>query len=113
MSKAGIEISTIAREIYDSGKRLENGAKELFNLAKEMADAEKNYRQALQVEIVKLKSEGMQVTLIPDVARGKTAELKYKRDLAEARYKSGRDALEAIQSQMNGLQSILKWETEV
>lgn len=108
-----LELSDISREIYDSGKRLENGSKELFKLAKEMAETERDYRRALQIEIVKLKSEGMQATLIPDVARGKTSELKFKRDLAEARYKSARDSIEAIMSQMNGLQSILRIQKEI
>jgi MarR-like DNA-binding transcriptional regulator SgrR of sgrS sRNA len=108
-----MDLADISKEIYDSGKRLENGSKELFKLAKEMAETERDYRRALQIEIVKLKAEGMQATLIPDVARGKTSELKFKRDLAEARYKSARDSIEAIMSQMNGLQSILKIQKEI
>lgn len=108
-----LEVSTIAKEIYESGKRLENGSKQLFTLAKEMAETEQEYRKALGLEIVKLKTEGMQATLIPDVARGRTSELKFKRDLAEARYKSARDSIEAISQQMNGLQSLLKIYQEV
>jgi len=42
-----------------------------------------------------------------------TSDLKFERDLAEARYKSGRDNLQAIQSQMNGLQSILRVQTNI
>lgn len=108
-----MELSQIAKEIYESGKRLENGSKQLFSLAKEMAETEAEYRKALAVEIMKLKTEKMPVTIINDLARGNTSDLKFKRDLAEARYKSARDSLEAIQSQMNGLQSILKIQTEV
>lgn len=108
-----IEISDITKEIYESGKRLEKGSKELFSLAKEMAESEREYRKALQVEIVKLRLEKVQATLIPDIARGETSELKFKRDLAESRYKSARDSLNAIQSQMNGLQSILRIEKEI
>lgn len=108
-----MELSQISKEIYDSGKRLENGSKQLFTLAKEMAESERDYRKALQIEIIKLRDEKVQATLIPDVARGITSELKFKRDLAEARYKSARDSLEAIQSQMNGLQSILRLQTDI
>ena len=78
-----------------------------------MAEAERDYRRALQMEIVKLKDEGIKVTLIPDIARGETSELKYKRDLAKARYTSARDSLEAIKSQMSGLQTIVKYMEEV
>jgi MarR-like DNA-binding transcriptional regulator SgrR of sgrS sRNA len=108
-----VELSQIAKEIYESGKRLENGSKQLFTLSKEMAESEREYRRALQIEILQLRDQKVQATLIPDIARGKTSELKFKRDLAEARYKSARDSLEAIQSQMNGLQSILKIYQEV
>jgi hypothetical protein len=113
MMEKVIEVSTIAKEIYESGKRLENGTNKLFTLAREMAETERDYRRALQTEIVKLRTEGVQVTLIPDMARGATSELKFKRDLAEARYKSGRDSIEAIKSLMSGLQTVLKVQTEV
>lgn len=108
-----MDVPVIAKEIYESGKRLEKGSRELFTLAKEMAESEREYRKALQIEILKLRDQKVQATLIPDIARGITADLKFKRDLGEARYKSARDSLEAIQSQMNGLQSILRIQTEV
>lgn len=108
-----IEVAVIAKEIYDSGKRLENGSKSLFQLSKEMAESEQAYRKALAIEIMKLRDDKVQATLIPDIARGNTADLKFKRDLSEARYKSARDSLSAIESQMNGLQSIMKYQTEV
>lgn len=108
-----MELVTITKEIYESGKRLEKGADMLFTLAKNMAETEKEYRKALQVEILKLKTEGMSVTLIPDLARGATSELKFKRDLAESQYKSAKDMLEAIQAQMNGLQSILRIQEKI
>lgn len=108
-----MELVTITKEIYESGKRLEKGSKELFSLAKEMAETERDYRRALQIEIVKLRAEKVQATLVPDIARGLTADLKFNRDLAEARYKSARDSLEAIKAQANGLQSILKIQKDI
>jgi len=108
-----LELSDITREIYESGKRLEKGSKELFSLAKEMAETERDYRKALQIEITTLRTDKVQATLIPDIARGNTSDLKFKRDLAEARYKSARDSLNAIESQMNGLQSILRIQKEI
>lgn len=108
-----LELTNITKEIYESTVRLKNGSKEIFKLAKAKAEKERDYRKALAIEIVKLKSEGKPSTLIPDIARGNTAELKFERDLAEAEYVAGRDSLEAIQSQMNGLQSILKVQSDV
>lgn len=108
-----MDLSDISREIYESGKRLENGSNKLFAYAKAMAETEREYRKALGIEILRLKDTGLQTTLIPDVARGNMAELKFKRDLAEAEYKSARNMLEAIMSQMNGLQSLLKIQKEI
>lgn len=85
----------------------------LFKLAQAMAETERVYRRSLGIEIVKLKSDKVQATLIPDIARGMTSDLKFERDLAEARYKSGRDNLQAIQAQMNGLQSVLRVQTNI
>lgn len=108
-----IDTVEITQEIYESAKRLQGAGDALFKLAQTMAETERTYRRALGIEIVKLKTEKVQATLIPDIARGMTADLKFERDLAEARYKSGRDNVEAISTQMNGLQSILKIQTKI
>lgn len=52
---------------------------------REYALAEKAYREALAVAIVRIKSEGTAITVAQDLARGDkhVAELRYKRDLAE------------------------------
>lgn len=89
--KVQIELHQIAREIYDSGQRLNKGVGELFKLSKEMAESERDYRKALQLEIEKLRLEKVQATLIPDIA----------------------NSINAIQQQMSGLQSIFKRYEEV
>lgn len=108
-----MELTTITKEIHDSGLRLANGSKELFPLAKRKAETEQAYRKALAMEIMKLRDDKLPATLIPDIARGNTADLKFERDLAEARWTSARDSLDAIKSQVMGLQSILKIQSEV
>jgi hypothetical protein len=50
---------------------------------REFADAEREYRKALATEIIKLKSEGIAITVARDLARGTVADLKHARDLAE------------------------------
>jgi hypothetical protein len=93
-------------------KTIDEAACKLANV-KESAEAERDYRAALAKEILKLKTEGMSVTLISDIARGNTSDLKFKRDLAEAQYTSGRDSLKAIMAQVNALQTIVKYVSEV
>jgi len=108
-----IDVVDITKEIYDSAHRLQGAGDALFKLAQVMAETEQTYRRALGIEIVRLKTDKMQATLIPDIARGLTSDKKFERDLAEARYKSGRDNLQAIQSQMNALQSILRVQSNI
>lgn len=108
-----MDLVVITKEIYESAKRLENGSKQIFHLAKEQAEKERVYRKALVLEIMRLKDEGMSISLINEIARGNTADLKYERDLAEASYVAGRDSLKAIATQMNGLQSILRIQREI
>lgn len=108
-----MELVDITREIYESANRLKNGSSEIFKLAKDKAEKERTYRKALAIEILTLRENKLAATLVSDVARGNTADLKFERDLSEAKYVAARDSLEAIQVQMSGLQSILKVQTEV
>jgi hypothetical protein len=108
-----MDLIPVTSELQSASSRLSKGSKELFTLAKEFAEAERDYRKALAIEIVKLKSEGTPVTIINDVARGNCADLKFNRDCAEAKYQSGRDSLKAIETQVSALQSVLKYVSEV
>ena len=107
-----MELSSITHELHESARRLRNGSSELFTLAREKAEAEKTYRLALMRAIVGLKDEGKPATLIPDLARGQAADEKYSRDLADAKYTAGREALDSIKSQVSALQSILRYQEE-
>ncbi|WMM26683.1 hypothetical protein RBU61_08390 [Tissierella sp. MB52-C2] len=57
---------------------------------KAKAIAERDYRVELAKEILRLRAEGMPVTIISDLCRGneKIADLKMKRDIAETLYES-------------------------
>lgn len=108
-----MEITSVTQELHTSSKRLEEGSKEIFHLAKGMAETEREYRKALTIEIIKLKDEGMSVTLINEIARGNTADLKFNRDLAEAKYTAARDSLRAISTQISALQTIIKFQEDL
>ncbi|MGM0807550.1 MAG: hypothetical protein ACQET8_22855 [Bacillota bacterium] len=108
-----MELTKITRELYTASNRLSQAGNEIYRMAKEKADAERAYRLALSQEITKLKMEGLSVTLIADTARGNVADLKYQRDLAEGQFKASIEALKALQVQVNSLQSIAKYQSEV
>lgn len=115
MNKEGdyIELTAMATEIHTASQRLAKGVDALFMLAKASAETEREYRSALATEIVLLKSQGMSVTLIPDIARGNQANLKFLRDVAEFKYNSGKESLRAIQTQISALQTVIKYSAEV
>lgn len=63
---------------------------ELKKRGREKAKAEQEYRVALAKEILIQRDEGMPVTIISDICRGKAeiAKLKFERDFAETLYET-------------------------
>lgn len=104
-----MELIQISKEMYETTKRLDKASKEIFKLAKAKAETERIYREALAKEIIKLRADSVQATLISDMARGNVAYLKYERDLAQDMYKSAISALEAVKTQSSVLQTISKY----
>ena len=108
-----MDMIDIAQSIYKLSKRIENGVDKLHQYGVAYATAEKEYRLALGKEIVILRDAKMPATLISDVARANVAEIKFKRDLAEQEYKIARDMLQALQSELSGLQTIYRRQTDM
>lgn len=108
-----MELTPVIQELYKATQRLSAASKEIFKLASAKAEMERAYRMSLSQEIIKLRTDGIQATLIPDMARGNVAYLKYERDLAKDTYKSGISAMEALKAEINALQSIAKYQSEV
>ncbi|WP_017797600.1 hypothetical protein [Oceanobacillus kimchii] len=108
-----MELQNIIQMMIHASRRIEKATNEIHKMAREKAETEYEYRQALSIEIMKLKAKGVQATLIPDVARGNVAELKLARDLADGKYKSSVESLRALQSELNGLQTISRYQSEV
>ena len=108
-----MELRDITRELYHGSKRLEESSKEIFNLAKAMVEKERDYRKALAVEKIRLRDEGMAVSMIDDVARGNLTDLRFERDLARETYIAAKEAMKAIQAQLSALQSILRNQEEI
>lgn len=108
-----LDMVNIGKAIYDTSAQIQRGVKSLYGHAKAYAEAEHEYRMALAREIMRLREEKLPVTIINDVARGNIAGLKYKRDLAEVTYKTAKDMLQALQSQLSGLQTLYKRQDEM
>ncbi|MCY6372436.1 hypothetical protein [Clostridium ganghwense] len=108
-----LDMIDIGQEIYTAAKRLQKSGDKLFTLAREYAEAEQQYRKALGIEIMKLRDAKVQVSIVGDVARANVSDLKFKRDMAEYKYKAGRDKSQALQAEISALQSIYRNQTDM
>lgn len=108
-----IELQSVTQAIMDDRERVTKSIKVLWELARKKAKSEMEYRKGLEIEIMQLKTEGMSVTLIGDLSRGKCAELKYQRDLAEAEYKVAVASLSALETSISALQTISKYQSDI
>ncbi|MPU18017.1 hypothetical protein FGL68_23715 [Acinetobacter baumannii] len=108
-----MELTHITGEIHAASQRLSKSANALFDLGRDKAESERDYRSALAQEILKLRTEGVPISIVTDIAKGNVSEKLFDRDLAEARFKAGIEAADAIKVQVSALQTILKYQTDV
>lgn len=78
----------------------------------EYAKAYANYRKLVAQELLKLKADGMPVTIAYDIARGKEeiADAKEKEIIAETLYKSCQEAINTYKLQIKILQEQINKE---
>lgn len=107
-----IELSQMCNMILKMNRKIDKATVRIFQLAEIAAEKERVYRIAKHQEILKLRDEGIQVTYGPDVAMGRVAQLKYERDLSRYTYLSAKDALKAMQSQLNAMQTVIRYQTD-
>ena len=76
------------------------------------AQAEKDYKIRLRLEVLRLRDEGMAVGIIDKICYGipAVAELRFNRDVAEAVYKANLEAINSIKLQMRLIESQLQRE---
>lgn len=91
---------------------LNRAIKEYSKRGREYAAAQKNYRIAVAKELLRLRDEGMPVTIAFDVARGTAgiAELKEQEIIAESLYKSCQEAINSYKLQIRIIQEQIKME---
>lgn len=108
-----MELIVVTQELYAATQRLQNASKEVFRMAQRKSETEHVYRMELAKRIIELRADKMPATLIADVARGDVADLKFQRDLAADTYRSALASMEALKVEINALQSIAKYQSEV
>lgn len=91
---------------------LNSGLKDLRARGVAYADAYRKYRMLLSQELLKLKSDGMPVTIAYDIARGKEeiANAKFEELKTEAYYKSCLEGINVYKMQIKILENQLSRE---
>lgn len=93
--------------------RLSQAVKLMAQYGKNRAKAEREYKVRLMQESLKLRDEGMPVTLIDKVVYGKVAKERMDRDIAEAMYKTAQENINSIKLQIRVLDAQIarEWTT--
>ena len=96
----------ILQELNNKKNLLDKALSEYKGRGLEYANAFKNYRVAVAKELLRLRDDGMPVTIAYDIARGneEVAELKRQEIITESLYKSCQEAINSYKLQMKILQ---------
>ena len=105
-------MQDLQNELRKYRDKLDLTIKELKARGQNKARCECDYRIELAKEMLMQRSEGMPVTIISDIVRGKKeiATLKMQRDIAETLYESCLQAIYSTKLQMQLLQSQIEAE---
>lgn len=97
----------IYNEIQQKNEELRNAVASLSQTGRNYAEAYKKYRIALAQELLRLKNDGMAVTIAYDIARGneEVANAKFDELSTEAVYRANLENIQAIKLQIKILQN--------
>lgn len=97
----------LVNELNNLSNKLSLSIKSLIQTGKDYAKAYTDYRVALAKELIRLKDDGMAVTIAYDVARGKPeiAKLKFNEIANEAVYKANLESINAVKLQIKIIQN--------
>ena len=100
------------QELQSKTKQLDMSIRQLRKSGTEYAQAERDYKILLRTECLRLRDDGMAVGMIDKTCYGipAVAELRFKRDVAEAVYKANMEAINSIKLQMRLIEAQLSRE---
>ena len=100
------------QELQQKTHELDVSIKALRETGTEYAQAERAYKVKLREECLKLRDQGMPVTLIDKICYGipSVAELRFKRDIAEVVYKANLEAINSYKLQMRLIEAQISRE---
>lgn len=108
-----IDDIDLNQQIWDLNNELTQSIKLLRKNGIELAERERDYKLKLRTEALALRQEkGMAVTLIDLIIYGvpDVAELRFKRDVAQATYNANQEHINVVKLQIRLLESQLNRE---
>lgn len=102
----------LINELQNLTKQLSNSLKQLRVNGIKLAEAEKEYKIAVNKKALLLRSEDMPVTLISQVIYGyeDIAQLRFLRDSADVVYRANLEAINTLKLQMRIIENQIKRE---
>lgn len=94
-------------ELQDKIEKLNISIVELRKSGTALAEAEREYKILLRKECLKLRDEGMAIGMIDKTCYGieTVADARFKRDVAEAKYKANMEAINTFKLEIRIIQS--------
>ena len=103
----------LVQELEQKNNELTQSIKLLRKNGEHLAACERDYKIKLRQEALKLRAEkGMPVTLISQIIYGvpEVAELRFKRDVAEAMYQANQEHINVIKLQLRLIEAQIQRE---
>jgi len=102
----------LVQELIDKNNDLSTSIKLLRNHGTKLAEAEMKYKILLSETVLRLRAEGMAVTLINLVVYGdrQVAELRLKRDIAKTMYDANQEHINVTKLQIRIIENQLQRE---
>ena len=105
-------MDDLIREIQQRFNTLELSVRNLRKSAEDYANAEREYKILLRTEILKLRDEGVPVGIVDKICYGipEVADLRFKRDVAEAVYKANMESINTQKLQIRVIDNQIQRE---
>lgn len=94
-------------EMDETCKKLDQALSTFATRGREFCEAERKYQMEKSKEILRLKSEGYPITIIPQMVKGlpNVAELDFDRNVKEVLWKSNQEAINIKKLELRVLQA--------
>lgn len=102
----------LLEELQVKSSQLDTALRTLRQNGIALAEAEKEYKEMVSKEVLRLRDEGMAVTLIPQIIYGlpSISTLRFQRDCAEAVYNANQEAINVKKLQIRLIEAQISRE---